>query len=173
MEEKLATAGAPKKIDNKTFSRSPMTMMHIGHSGKILSNLSIACAVIGMSVVLTFVLQFLTTVIVAMLGVLMFFAMILSVGTIFVVFPDWWSKTISVLESLGPDKNNIVSTVYNTFGQIGGYVALVGVAAAVISIILLNMDKTKPHKTRYITNGVMIGLCVIAFIVWVVGIIGG
>lgn len=133
------------KIEFQTF---------IVRLGKIFSNLSILFLVLSLCGVLSFVaLAF-----VILIG---FTLIILSIGTIFVYVPNYWDILTKATD--------ISVSIANFFLQnIFVFIPLT-ILFAIVSLILLKLDKQNSHTVRIVLSSIIIGVAVIAIIVLLVG----
>lgn len=121
--------------------------------GVILSNLAIACLICcGMA--------FATIIILPIVWLLGFCLIIVTIGAILALIPNYWSKLLGL------------SDVINKFGiwmlKIGPYVAGAGIGFACISILLLALQKNKKNKGRIIATSIVCVFLIVGLILCII-----
>lgn len=125
------------------------------HLGKILSNISIVCMVICLS-------SLISTLIVGLTFVFGLIFIILTFGTVFVIIPNYWNRLISSGDLLG-----YLSSFMETTWP---YLAPIGIICAVVSIVLLSMDKYEKHPFRITVSSIIIAITIILLILLIAGV---
>lgn len=137
-----------------------MANLYLVHFGKILSNLSIACVVLSalclMSGLITITYYLLAIVIMA--GVIIF-----TIGTIFLTKPDFIPWLFSGSEAI----SKFTEIAYSAIPYLLG----VAVATAVVSTVLLVLDKHQKHTGRIVTASIMIAIALILGILLATGMV--
>ena len=118
--------------------------------GKIFSNISILALLLCISGILSFV----ATAFILLIGLVV---IILSVGTIFAIVPNYFDILMSTSE---------VSVKISAFFLENFYIfASIAIVGAVLSLILLLLDKRNKHIARIVISSVVIAVVIIAIIV--------
>ncbi len=117
--------------------------------GNLFFVLSILCVV-------ACCLAFATVIIMPIVWLLGFFLIIITIGFIFAIIPGYWSK----LNGLA----NAMDKVADLFLKIGPYVAGVGIALGVGSILCLAFDKSKKHTGKIVAVSITTALLVAGFV---------
>lgn len=117
--------------------------------GVLFSNLSIVCLVFC-------VLALFTVILLPIIWLLGFMLIIVTVGFIFAIFPDYWSK----LEGL----TNTMNTLGEILLKIGPYVAGAGIAMSILAIVLLALDKNKKNTGKIVSTVIVCVLLVVSLI---------
>lgn len=140
---------------NKTLvpAAGDMAKTYCGHFGKIFSNLSIFLLVLsGLSMVSVLLpLAYYAIAFVIMIAVIVF-----TLGFIFLEKPDFIQNLF-----VGQD---IFLKIVEISHVVLPYTIVASLATALVSIILLALDKTQNHSGRIITSSIMLGLAA-AFVV--------
>lgn len=142
------------EISNVCTPPKILTSMYLTRLGVILSNLSIVMLVISLSSIVTVIATMFTLIIGFML-------MIVSVGVVFAIIPDYWQRLISSAEFIGK-VNEVIFKIWPA-------ITIVGIVSAVASIICLCFDKTRNHIVRIVVSGVVIACIVIFALVMIAG----
>lgn len=124
------------------------------HLGKIFSNLSIALAIICIA-------SFMSMLISVLLWVLGFFMIIISIGTIFIVFPNY----LDMLKS----SSNTIGNITNFLIKVFPIIIPITILLAVLSIIFLSFDKNCKHIVRLIFSSLIIAGSIFLIIFFVLG----
>lgn len=118
--------------------------------GKIFSNISILALLLCFSGILSFV----ATAFILLIGLVI---IILSIGTIFVIVPNYFDILMSTSE---------VSAKISAFFLENFYIfASIAIVGAVLSLILLLLDKRNKHIARIVISSVVIAVVIITIIV--------
>ena len=118
--------------------------------GKIFSNISILALLLCFSGILSFV----ATAFIILIGLAI---IILSVGTIFISVPNYFDILMSTSE---------VSAKISAFFLENFYIfASIAIVGAVLSLILLLLDKRNKHIARIVISSVVIAVVIITIIV--------
>lgn len=144
--EKSAISTPPSKF---------LTNCYLTRLGTILSNMAIVCVVFCMSSILSSILSVLLWI----LGLMLIFA---TLGSIFALIPNYWNKLVSLIEQSSQLLEKLIKVL--------PYIASVGLACAIVSIVLLAMDKNKKHTGRIIFS-IVASIIILAVILFL--IIGG
>ena len=124
--------------------------------GKIFSNISILALLLCISGILSFV----ATAFILLIGLVV---IILSVGTIFAIVPNYFDILMSTSE---------VSVKISAFFLENFYIfASIAIIGAVLSLILLLLDKRNKHIARIVISSVVIAVVIITIIVVATGVI--
>ena len=148
-----------KQLNTLKVPKTELRRMYVTHLGIIFSNISIVMLVLGFASLFVGVFSALAT---AVWIILWFVGLIFSVGTIFVLVPNylsWLTNTSKFLETIP----------FQTFFEIVKYLLPIGIAFAVGSIICLAFDKHKNHRGRIIFSSIVLALLVITFIIVLIG----
>lgn len=134
-----------------TTPTSIITSMYFGRLGKIFSNISVVCLVFSLATIVSFLL----TATVWLIGILL---IILSVGAIFAIFPDYISTLTQGQE--------IVTTIATALNASVPFLMTIGIIGAVASIILLILDRRERHTGRIAFSAViLIGIVIVLFVI--------
>lgn len=118
--------------------------------GKIFSNISILALILCFSGILSFV----ATAFILLIGLVI---IILSIGTIFAIIPNYFDILMSTSE---------VSVKISAFFLENFYIfASIAIVGAVLSLILLLLDKRNKHIARIVISSVVIAVVIITIIV--------
>ncbi len=124
--------------------------------GKIFSNISILALLLCFSGILSFV----ATAFILLIG---FAVIILSIGTIFVMVPNYFDILMSTSE---------VSIKISAFFLENFYIfASIAIIGAILSLVLLLLDKRTKHTGRIVISSIVIAIVIIAIIVIATGVI--
>ena len=124
--------------------------------GKIFSNISILALLLCFSGILSFV----ATAFILLIGLAI---IILSVGTIFVIVPNYFDILMSTSE---------VSVKISAFFLENFYIfASIAIIGAILSFVLLLLDKRTKHTGRIVISSIVIAIVILAIIVVVMGVI--
>lgn len=126
-----------------------MHSLYLSRLGVILSNISIASLII-------FVCSLITPILLALgygLGIILIFA---TVGTIFVMIPNYWQLLTSFMTNTSKLLNPLLSALPYLLG--------IGLATAIASVLILLFDKQRNHKGRIVFGIIVILLIVVAFV---------
>ena len=118
--------------------------------GKIFSNISILALLLCFSGILSFA----ATAFILLMG---FAIIILSVGTIFIIVPNYFDILMSTSQVSAK-----ISAFFLEYFYIFASIAIVG---AVLSLILLLLDKRNKHIARIVISSVVIAVVIIIIIV--------
>ena len=148
-----------EQLNTLKVPKAELRRMYLTHLGIIFSNLSIAMLVVGCAALFAGVFSALVT----MIWIMLWFAgLVFSVGTIFVMVPDylsWLTNSSKFLEAIP----------FQTFFEIVKYLLPIGIVLGVCSIICLAFDKHKNHKGRIIFSSIVLALLVITFVIVLIG----
>lgn len=134
-----------------TTPTSIITSMYFGRLGKIFSNISVVCLVFSLATIVSFLL----TATVWLIGILL---IILSVGAILAIFPDYISTLTQGQE--------IVTTIATALNASVPFLMTIGIIGAVASIILLILDRRERHTGRIAFSAViLIGIVIVLFVI--------
>ena len=142
---------------NKTpavFAKSVELSQFATRLGKIFFNLSIIFLVFCLCGILSFI----STALIIIVGLLV---IIITLGTIFVINPDFWDGFMSVVDISSNVSNFFLNNLYIFAG--------LSISLAVASLILLSRDKTEKHTGRITTSVIIIILSIIGIIINVAG----
>ena len=124
--------------------------------GKIFSNISILALLLCFSGILSFV----ATAFILLIGLVI---IILSIGTIFVIVPNYFDVLMSTSE---------VSAKISSFFLENFYIfAVIAILGAILSLVLLLLDKRTKHIGRIVISSIVIAIVIIAIIVVATGVI--
>ena len=124
--------------------------------GKIFSNISILALLLCFSGILSFV----ATAFILLIGLVV---IILSIGTIFVIVPNYFDILMSTSE---------VSVKISAFFLENFYIfASIAIIGAILSLVLLLLDKRTKHIGRIVISSIVIAIVIIAIIVVVTEVI--
>ena len=124
--------------------------------GKIFSNISILALLLCFSGILSFV----ATAFILLIGLVV---IILSIGTIFVIVPNYFDILMSTSE---------VSVKISAFFLENFYIfASIAIIGAILSFVLLLLDKRTKHIGRIVISSIVIAIVIIAIIVVATGVI--
>ena len=135
------------KMDFKTF---------LIRLGKIFSNISIFFLVLCFCGILSFV----STVFIFLIGLVI---IILSIGTIFAIIPNYWQSLTSITQ--------ISVEISNFFLQNFYIFAIIAILCSILALVLLLLDKQTKHTARIVVSCVVIGIVIISIIVVATGVI--
>ncbi len=118
--------------------------------GKIFSNISILALLVCFSGILSFV----ATAFILLIGLVV---IILSIGTIFAIVPNYFDILMSTSE---------VSAKISAFFLGNFYIfASIAIIGATLSLVLLLLDKRTKHTARIVISSIVIAIVIIAIIV--------
>lgn len=118
--------------------------------GKIFSNISILALLVCFSGILSFV----ATAFILLIGLVV---IILSIGTIFAIVPNYFDILMSTSE---------VSAKISAFFLGNFYIfASIAIIGATLSLVLLLLDKRTKHTARIIISSIVIAIVIITIIV--------
>lgn len=123
--------------------------------GKIFSNISIVSLILCSCGVLSFAL----TALIFLVGLSI---IVFSVGTIFLIVPNYFEKLTSVA--------SVSAGISGFFLQNLFIFAIVSFFGALISFILLVLDKQTKHKGRLVVSSIVIIISIIAIILAFTGV---
>ena len=118
--------------------------------GKIFSNISILALLVCFSGILSFV----ATAFILLIGLVV---IILSIGTIFAIVPNYFDILMSTSE---------VSAKISAFFLGNFYIfASIAIIGAILSFVLLLLDKRTKHTARIVISSIVIAIVIITIIV--------
>ena len=124
--------------------------------GKIFSNISILALLLCFSGILSFV----ATAFILLIG---FVVIILSIGTVFAFVPNYFDILMSTSE---------VSVKISAFFLENFYIfASIAIIGAILSFVLLLLDKRTKHIGRIVISSIVIAIVIIAIIVVATGVV--
>ena len=124
--------------------------------GKIFSNISILALLLCFSGILSFV----ATAFILLIGLVV---IILSIGTIFAFVPNYFDILMSTSE---------VSVKISAFFLENFYIfASIAIIGAILSLVLLLLDKRTKHIGRIVISSIVVAIVIIAIIVVVTEVI--
>ena len=124
--------------------------------GKIFSNISILALLLCFSGILSFV----ATAFILLIG---FVVIILSIGTIFAFVPNYFDILMSTSE---------VSAKISAFFLENFYIfASIAIIGAILSFVLLLLDKRTKHIGRIVISSIVIAIVILVIIVVATGVI--
>ncbi len=148
-----------EKNREKELSNLPpageMTRLYMTRLGVILSNISIVCLVICFFSVVSVIAY-------GLMFVLGLALIVLTLGIIFVVIPDYWNKLLASGEVFG----KLAEAVFAA----APYLAGIGIACAAASIVLLLTDKHRSHTGRIVISSVILIIIVLFVAVLIAGV---
>lgn len=124
--------------------------------GKIFSNLSI----LGLILCFSGILSFAATAFIILMG---FVIIILSIGTIFIYIPNFFDLFMSA--------SSVSAQISGFFLQNFYIFAAITILGAIISLVLLLLDKQNKHTARIVISSVVLGIVLISIIVVATGVI--
>lgn len=119
--------------------------------GKIFSNLSI----FTMILCLCGIMSFLSLAFIWIMGIVI---IIFTVGTIFVIAPNFFSLLTAV--------SDFTANVAAFFAQNFYIFAAITLVCAIATLVLLALDKQTRHTARIVTSSIVIGIALIAIVVF-------
>ena len=123
--------------------------------GIIFSNMAILSLILCLSGIASFVAL-------AFVFIIGFAIIIFSVGTIFVVYPNYFQT----LMSAGTVTGQIADFFMNTF-----YIfASICILTSILSLVLLILDKRKKHVARIVISSIIIAVVLVFIIVFALGV---
>ena len=122
--------------------------------GKIFSNLSIFFLILCLCGVLSFV----TTAFILLCGLT---AILITLGTIFIIIPDYWDKLMVA--------SNISAEVSEFFFQNIFWFVGFSVAFALLALLLLVWDKKRSHVPRIVLSSVILAVALLCIVVVALG----
>ena len=124
--------------------------------GKIFSNISILALLLCFSGILSFA----ATAFILLIG---FVVIILSIGTIFAFVPNYFDILMSTSE---------VSVKISAFFLENFYIfASIAIIGAILSLVLLLLDKRTKHIGRIVISSIVIAIVIIVIIVVATGVV--
>lgn len=151
-----------EKKESKTNVNSALTknlaMMYSVRLGKILFNLSMVCLILCAATLATA----LATGIIFIFGLIF---MIVSLGTVFVYFPNYFDAVLS--------SGDFFAKISGFLLQAFPYLISIGILSAIASIVFLALDKNEKHIARITIASIVLALSVIIVIVSLIQAGGG
>ena len=139
-------ATPPVKVSAKMFSI---------RIGKTFSNISIFFLILSLCAVLSFV----STAFVFIIG---FCMIIFSIGTVFVLIPNFGQKFLSIID---------ISTKVSSFFLQYWYIFIIlTLLFAILSLVLLALDKSNKHVARITISSIVIGIAIITMLTLIIGV---
>ena len=123
--------------------------------GKIFSNISI------FSLILCFcgILSFVATAFILLIGLTI---ILLSIGTIFIVVPNYFEIIMSASQ---------ISAKISAFFLENFYIFVsVAIVGSILSLVLLLLDKQTKHTGRIVVSSIVIAIAIITIIVFALGV---
>ncbi len=123
--------------------------------GKIFSNISI------FSLILCFcgILSFVATAFILLIGLTI---ILLTIGTIFIVVPNYFEIITSASQ---------ISAKISAFFLENFYIfVLIAIVGAILSLVLLLLDKKTKHTGRIVVSSIVISIAIITIIVFALGV---
>ena len=117
--------------------------------GIIFSNL----AIIFLVLTLSGIASFLTSVLLFLFGAIV---TIITVGTIFIIEPNFWNSIISGMDT--------TASIFDFFMQNAYIFVLITILLSIISLVLLIMDKNNKHTARIVTLVLILVIAIISII---------
>lgn len=155
-------------MDDDLIYEKEIRMLGYGHCGRILSNVSIVFLLLSVALVATFVVNAIYIVINAIILLLMGIVMIVSLGLIFIFFPNYLDILKSYGQYISTSSDRIIK-----FGEVlfkfWPVIIPVSVICSLFALIFLNLDKTRKHTGRKIFSVIILLALVVVFIVLLVG----
>ncbi len=148
-----------EKNKTLTIPKSEISKMYVSHLGIILSNISIVTLILGVSSLFITIFAAIFT---GLWLIFWFVGIIFTVGTIFVMIPNYSSYLTKASDFLA-------NIPFDTLMQIMKYTLPIGIVASIASIILLSLDKKNNHKGRIIFSSIVLALLVIVFVIIISG----
>lgn len=124
--------------------------------GKIFSNISIVALILCISGMLSFV----ATAFILLIGLTV---IILSIGTIFVMVPDYFDILMSTAQTSAKISEFFLANFY--------IFASIAVVGAIISLVLLALDKRTKHTGRIVLSSLVLAIAIVTIIVTVMGVV--
>lgn len=123
--------------------------------GKIFSNISI------FSLILCFcgILSFVATAFILLIGLTI---ILLTIGTIFIVVPNYFEIITSA--------SQISASISGFFLQNFYIFASIAIVGSILSLVLLLLDKRTKHTGRIVVSSIVIAIVVITIIVFALGV---
>lgn len=150
MEEKIVKEKKEeKKVYNSTLTKN-LAMMYSVRLGKILFNLSIVCLILCGATLATA----LATGVIFIFGLIF---IILSLGTVFVYFPNYFDALLS--------SGDFFAKISSFLLQAFPYLIAIGIIGAIASIVFLALDKNEKHVARITIASIILALSVVIVIV--------
>lgn len=131
--------------ENKTVIKKSKLQKY----GVMLSNLSIVCLVCCL-------LSVFTVIIMPLVWVLGFLLILVTLGIIFAIIPNYWSKLEGFSET--------INKVNKFLLKIGPYVACVGIVLAIASIVMLVLDKTNKNTKKIVITSIACVLLIVCLV---------
>lgn len=124
--------------------------------GKIFSNISIIALLLCFSGMLSLV----ATAFIILIGLVVIFA---TVGTIFIIIPNYFNSLMSATQ---------ISAEISLFFLDNFYIfASIALLGAIVSLVLLALDKHTKHTARIVVSSIVIIIALVAIIVMASGVI--
>lgn len=131
--------------ENKTIIKKSKLQKY----GVMLSNLSIVCLVCCL-------LSVFTVIIMPLVWLLGFLLILVTLGIIFAIIPNYWSKLEGFSET--------INKVNKFLLKIGPYIACVGIALAIASIVMLVLDKTNKNTKKIVVTLIACVLLIVCLV---------
>lgn len=142
------------KKNEKTIPKEYLISFYMSRMGKIFSNISIVSLVLLICAILTPLLN-------VLLYILGFMLILVTVGAIFAVVPNYWQLFMPFVSGSSTFSGNLLNLI--------PYILIVGIVTAIVSSILLFLDKKNKHKGRIIYTIVIGVILVVALLVVLLG----
>ena len=141
----------------KTFLTPRAELENFGvRLGKIFSNMAIVMVIVTLFGIMSFV----TTVLVMLIGICV---TIITLGTIFIIAPEFWDKILSTGDFTGKIASFFMQNIFLFMG--------LAVGLSVISIVFLSFDKHTKHVGRIVVSSIVIAVAAVSLIVFGAGVI--
>lgn len=137
------------------MTKQDVLRRNLAHLGIILCHLSILGFVLMLGGVLSVIFS-------ALAIILGFLVIIVTLGTIFSIAPDYFDKLTNITKG--------GSAVMEAFVEAAPIIGVISIVCCVASIVLTSFDtKWGKAKTRLIVSSVMLCLIVVAFVALLIG----
>ena len=149
-----------KDIENKPVEFNPQNTFkrELGcfslRLGKIFFNLSIFFLVLCICGILSLI----STVVMIVFGIVVTLA---TLGTVFVIMPNFWSNLISGINIAGNVSEFLMSNFY--------IFASIAVACSILSIIISALDKQNKHKGKIVIASIVLAVTIVSIIITMAG----
>lgn len=132
-----------------TIPKSYIKNVYFARLGIIFFNIALGS-------LLMFICTMFSPILLAVLWILGFMLILISIGSIFVIIPGYWGKLTSFISN----SSSFVSRLI----EILPYILVVGIVASAVSIVFLFLDKNNKHKGRIIGSIIFAILLVICLV---------
>lgn len=161
-----------EKNSLENASVKEMRMLHLGHFGKIFSNLSIFFTILSLASVLTLIMTLVLFLLGGAVLLILLMVIVVTLGIIFVIIPNYWGIITTVANAL-TSSSGYISKFGELVVKIWPVITPLAIVFAGISILFLCFDKTQNHTIRIVFSSVVLVIAIIILVALIVLLSGG